>query len=77
MDETKNKKVFFRLSKRGKHLYGYIPAGGAEEGDVVIIPVSTTKVGEQTFPGVIAVIKGQSYFTGASILAKDEEEEEE
>jgi len=77
MDETKNKKAFFRLSKQGKHLYGYIPAGGAEEGDVVIIPVSTTKVGEHTYPGVIAVIKGEKEFTGASILAKDEEEEKE
>lgn len=75
MDETKNKKMFFRMSKKGGHLYGFVPEGGIKEGYMVLIPLKTKVHEDQKYAGIISVVKGKAEFVGASIVPKDEKED--
>ncbi len=73
MSEKKGRKIFFRVSKKKEHLFGFIPEGGVKEGDSIVIPIKTKSVEEYYYPGVVSVVKGKADFVAASIIEKDAE----
>lgn len=71
MSEKKGKKMCLRISKRGKHIYGFIPEGGAKEGDSVIIPIQTKTYEGNKYFGIVSLLKKKADFVAASIIEKD------
>ncbi|GAH34302.1 unnamed protein product, partial [marine sediment metagenome] len=71
--EKKRKTMYFRLSNKKEHIYGFVPEGGLREGEVIIIALKGREYEGKHYNGLIAVIKEKADFTGASILPPKEE----
>lgn len=69
----KKHNIYFRLSKKKNHVYGFVPEGGLSEGECIVISVKSSEFEGKQFAGLIAVMKETAEFTRGAVLPPNEE----
>lgn len=71
MTKKENEKpvIFFRLSKKKDHIYGFVPEGGIKEGHSIVIAIEDKKWEDgNVTEGLRSLVNGRIEFIKASIL---------